>query len=47
MLKFVAVPAAEAELGALFVHGKEAKSIHLRLILEEMGHPQRPTPVWT
>ena len=43
MLKFVAASAAEAELGALFINGKETKI--LRLILEEMGHPQPPTPV--
>ena len=38
ILKFVASSAAEAELGALFVNGKETKI--LRLILDEMGHPQ-------
>ena len=43
MLKFVAASAAEAELGALFINGKETKI--LRLILEEMGHPQPQTPV--
>ena len=43
MLKFVAASAAEAELGALFVNGKETKII--RLILEEMGHAQPPTPI--
>ena len=43
ILKFVASSAAEAELGALFVNGKEAKI--LRLILEEMGHPQPQTPI--
>jgi hypothetical protein len=43
ILKFVASSAAEVELGALFVNGKEAKI--LRLILEEMGHPQPPTPI--
>ena len=37
MLKFVAALAAEAELGALFINGKETKM--LRLILQEMGHP--------
>ena len=42
-LKFVAASAAEAELGSLFVNGQETKI--LRLILEEMGHPQPPTPV--
>ena len=44
MLKIVATSAVEAELGALFINGKEIKII--RLILEEMGHPQSsPTPV--
>jgi hypothetical protein len=37
--------AAEAELGALFHNGKEACSI--RTMLEEMGHPQPPTPIET
>ena len=43
ILKLVAVSAAEAELGALFINGKETKVI--RLILEEMGHLQPKTPV--
>ena len=43
MLKFVAALAAEAELGALFINDKETKI--LRLILQEMGHPQAPTQV--
>ena len=43
MLKFVAASDAETELGALFVNGKETRII--RLILEEMGHTQPPTPV--
>jgi hypothetical protein len=30
--------AAEAELGALFINAKEA--VHMRRILQEMGHPQ-------
>ena len=37
--------AAEAELGALFHNGKEACPI--RTALEEMGHPQPPTPIQT
>ena len=44
ILKFVSASAAEAELGGLFINGKETKII--RLILEEMGHPQPPTPVY-
>ena len=43
ILKLVAASAAEAELGALFVNAKEAKII--RLILQELGHPQPPTPI--
>ena len=43
ILRFVVASAAEAELGALFQNCKEGKVI--RLILEEMGHPQPPTPV--
>ena len=39
----VAASAAEAELGALFLNAMEAKV--LRLTLEEMGHPQPPTPI--
>ena len=37
--------AAEAELGALFHNAKEGCS--LRIALEEMGHPQPPTPLQT
>ena len=43
ILKLVAASAAEAELGALFLNTQEAKVI--RLILEELGHPQPQTPV--
>ena len=43
ILKFVAASVAESELGVLFMNGKEAKII--RLILEEMWHPQPPAPV--
>jgi hypothetical protein len=43
ILKFVAASAAEAELGALFVNAKEGRI--LRLILNELGHPQPPTPI--
>ena len=43
ILKCVAASAAEAELGALFLNAMEAKII--RLTLEEMGHPQPPTPI--
>ena len=43
ILKFVVASAAEAELGALFLNCKEGKV--LRLTLNELGHPQPPTPV--
>jgi hypothetical protein len=37
--------AAEAELGALFINAKTAVSMHHTL--EELGHPQQPTPMKT
>jgi hypothetical protein len=37
--------AAEAELGALFINAKAAVSMHH--MLEELGHPQPPTPMQT
>jgi hypothetical protein len=37
--------AAEAELGALFINAKEA--VHMKRILQEMGHPQPRTPIQT
>ena len=37
--------AAEAELGALFYNGKEVA--HMREALQNMGHPQPPTPIQT
>ena len=43
ILKFVTASAAEAEVGAMFLNAKEAKII--RLTLEELGHPQPPTPM--
>jgi hypothetical protein len=39
----VILSAAEAELGALFINAKEA--VHMRCVLQEMGHPQPPTPI--
>jgi hypothetical protein len=41
--KFVVASAAEAELGALFYNCQDATT--MRLSLEELGHPQPPTPV--
>ena len=43
ILKIVVGSAAEAELGGLYHNCKEAKV--LRLTLEELGHPQPPSPV--
>jgi hypothetical protein len=43
ILKFVSSSAAEAELGALFLNTKQARI--LRLTLDELGHPQPPTPI--
>ena len=45
VLGLVVTSAAEAELGGLFVNGKEA--VVLRQTLTEMGHPQPPTPMIT
>ena len=42
-MKFVAASAAEAELGALFLNMRKGQIFHL--VLEELGHPQPPTPV--
>jgi len=35
--------AAEAELGALYINAREA--VPMRVLLEEMGHPQPKTPI--
>eukprot|EP00956_Cyclotella_meneghiniana_P032221 scaffold87499_cov23-Cyclotella_meneghiniana.AAC.2 len=43
VIKLVAASAAEAELAALFLNAKNAKVI--RITLEELGHPQPPTPI--
>ncbi len=43
ILKLVAASTAEAELGALFLNAQEAKVF--RLVLDELGHPQPPTPI--
>mmetsp|Transcript_36381 Transcript_36381/g.51432 ORF Transcript_36381/g.51432 Transcript_36381/m.51432 type:complete len:150 (-) Transcript_36381:17-466(-) len=45
ILREVLSSAAEAELAALFHNGKEA--CPMRISLEEMGHPQPPTPIAT
>jgi hypothetical protein len=43
VLKHIAASAAEAKLGSLFLNTQETKII--RLILQEMGHTQPPTPI--
>jgi hypothetical protein len=44
-LKHVMSLAAEAEIGAVFLNAKEGNV--LRTTLEEVGHPQPPTPFQT
>jgi hypothetical protein len=44
ILRIVLASAVEAKLGALFLNCKQAMTI-FRLTLEEMGHPQPPTPI--
>jgi hypothetical protein len=43
VLKHVMSSAVEAEIGAVFINAKEGAV--LRTILEELGHPQPPTPM--
>jgi hypothetical protein len=43
ILRFVFTSAVEAKLGAPFLNCKQATIF--RLTLEEMGHPQPPTPI--
>ena len=45
IIRHVMSSAAEAELGALFENAKEATNI--RVTLQELGHPQPPTPIVT
>ena len=45
IMPMVLSSATEAELAALFYNAKEACT--LRTTLEEMGHPQQPTPIQT
>ena len=45
ILKNVMASSMEAELGGLFLNGQEA--VYLRTILNELGHPQPPTPMVT
>jgi hypothetical protein len=43
ILKLVATSAVKAELGASFLNAQKAKVLHLTL--DELGHPQPPTPI--
>ena len=45
IIKAVMSSAAEAELGALYINAREA--VPMRLLLEEMGHPQPKTSIQT
>ena len=45
IIKHVMTSATEAELAALYITTREA--VYLRIILEEMGHKQPPTPLQT
>ena len=45
IIKSVMFSVAEAELGALYINAREAVSCHT--VLQEMGHPQPPTPIQT
>ena len=45
IIKHVMSSATEAELGALYIMAREA--VYMRIILEEMGHKQPPTPLQT
>ena len=45
IIKAVMSSAAEAELGGLFINAKTA--VPIRKTLEELGHPQPPTPIQT
>ena len=45
IIKHVMSSAIEAELAALYITAREA--VYIRIILEEMGHQQPPTPLQT
>lgn len=45
IIKLVMTSATEAKLAALYIMAKEA--IYVRIILEELGHTQPPTPMQT
>lgn len=43
VIKHVMLSVTEAELAAMFMNAKEA--VTMRNMLEELGHPQPPTPI--
>jgi hypothetical protein len=45
LIKAVMSLAAEAELGTLYINAGKAVPMHN--LLQEMGHPQPPTPIQT
>jgi hypothetical protein len=45
IIKHVTSSATEAELAALYIMAR--KAVYIRIVLEEMGHKQPPTPVQT
>ena len=45
VIKHVMSSATEAELAALYIMAREA--VYIRIILEELGHKQPPTPIQT
>jgi hypothetical protein len=45
IIKAVMSSAAESEMGGLYINAKQA--VPQRNLLEEMGHPQPPTPIQT
>ena len=45
LIKNVMSSATEAELGALYIMAREA--VYIRIVLEELGHKQPPTPLQT
>ena len=45
IIKHVMISGIEAELAALYIMAREA--VYIRIILEDMGHKQLPTPLQT
>jgi hypothetical protein len=45
IIKHVMSSATEAEMGAFYIMAREA--VYMRIILEDMGHKQPPTPIQT